>query len=89
MVQGRFKSNTFKQVKRVTPGGKTVTHYERRKPSKAVCGNCGKALSGVPRDFPKKIKNMAKTLKRPERPFGGVLCSKCSREEIISRIEKE
>jgi len=32
------------------------------------------------------MRNMPKTKKRPERPFGGVLCSKCSREEIVSRI---
>lgn len=89
MVQGRLKSGTFKKVQRRTPGGKTVTHYERRKPSKAVCANCGKALSGVPRELPKKMTNMAKTTKRPERPFGGVLCSKCMREEFKAKAKQE
>ena len=89
MVQGRFKSGTFRKVDKVTPGGKSVTHFERRKPSKAVCASCGSPLSGVPRDIPSKIMNMPKSSRRPERPFGGMLCSKCSREEIKARIKDE
>ena len=86
MVRGMFRSNTLRKVQRRTPGGKTVTHYRPRKPSKAVCANCGKVLSGVPRDVPSKIQKISKTEKRPERPYGGVLCSKCMREEIKSRV---
>lgn len=82
MPTGRLKSRTFRRVFVKTPGAKTVLHYERRKPSKAHCAKCKKVLSGVPRELPHKMKTMAKTKKRPERPFGGVLCSSCSRELI-------
>ena len=41
---------------------------------------CKAILKGVPRERPYKMRTMAKTKKRPERPYGGVLCSKCMRE---------
>lgn len=68
-----------------TPGGKTTLHYKKRKPSKAQCGKCGKILAGVPRERPHKMQNLAKTKKRPERPYGGVLCSACSRVLIKTK----
>ena len=77
---GRYKcrSKIIKYVK--TPGGKTVIHYREGKPSKAKCASCSTVLAGVPRERPYKMQNMAKTKKRPERPYGGKLCSKCMRD---------
>lgn len=69
----------MRRVKRVAPGGRNVTHHRHRKPSKAKCGVCGAALSGVPRERPYKMKTMPKTEKRPQRPYGGVLCTRCMR----------
>ncbi|MBL7055182.1 50S ribosomal protein L34e [Candidatus Woesearchaeota archaeon] len=74
------RSRTFRRVYRKVPGGKTVLHYKKRKPSKAKCGKCKAILKGVPRERPYKMRTMAKTKKRPERPYGGALCSKCTRE---------
>ena len=54
----------------------------KKKILRAKCAVCGVVLKGVLRETPTKMKNMAKTKKRPSRPFGGVLCSKCSREKI-------
>ncbi|MFP4111648.1 MAG: 50S ribosomal protein L34e [Candidatus Woesearchaeota archaeon] len=88
MVQGRLKSRTFRRVKKVTPGARNVTHYEKRKPGKATCPVTGQELHGVPRDKPSKIKNMAKSEKRPERPYGGVLSSKAMREVMKERARK-
>jgi ribosomal protein L34E len=34
------------------------------------------------------MKTMSKSQKRPERMFGGNLCSKCSKREIIKRNRK-
>ena len=82
MPAGRHKSRTMRRVFKKTPGGKTVLHYEKRKPKLGRCANCGDALKGVPRERPYKMQNMPKTAKRPERPFGGVLCSKCMRIEM-------
>lgn len=79
MPQGMFKSGRLRKVFVKTPGGETRIHYRRRKPSKAVCGSCTKPLAGVPRELPSVMRNLPKTAKRPERPFGGVLCSACMR----------
>ena len=75
-----FKSGRLRKIFVKTPGGRTVTHFRQRKPSKAICGNCKNQLAGVPRELPSKMANMPKTAKRPERIYGGVLCSKCTRE---------
>lgn len=79
MPTGRFRSRTYRRVFVKTPGSQTVLRYRRRKPQKAKCGTCGKQLSGMPRELPYKMRTMPKTQKRPERPYGGVLCSKCMR----------
>ena len=87
MVAGKHKSRTYRRVKKVTPGGRNVIHYEKRKPSKAHCAECGAVLPGVASERPYKMQNMPKTAKRPERPFGGVLCSKCARKKIIAEAQ--
>ncbi|MBI4453269.1 50S ribosomal protein L34e [Candidatus Woesearchaeota archaeon] len=82
MPAPRYRSRSLRRVFVRTPSGKSVLHYRKRKPSKAQCGNCGALLKGVPRERPFKMQNMPKTHKRPERPYGGVLCSKCTRIKI-------
>ena len=86
MVSGRFKSRTFRRVFKKLPGGTTKIHYEKRKPSKAKCGSCSILLKGVPRERPYKMKATAKTKKRPQRPYGGSLCSSCTRKLIKEKI---
>ncbi len=87
MPAGRYKSRSLRRVYTKLPGSKVVIHYKKRKPSKAKCARCGKVLPRVPRERPYKMQNMPKTAKRPQRPYGGVLCSACSRKEIVKRIK--
>lgn len=89
MVEGKLRSRTFRRVFVKTPGGKVVIQYKRRKPGFAECGGCGARLKGVPRGRVFELRNLPKTAKRPERPFGGVLCSACSRIKIISLARKK
>ncbi len=79
MTKPRFKSKGWKKVKKKIPSGVTI-HYRRKKPNKAKCGRCGKELHGVPRLRPIQLNKLPKTKKRPERPYGGNLCSSCMRE---------
>ena len=79
MPRGMYRSGRLRKVFVKTPGGKVHLHYRQRKPSKAVCSSCEKVLPGVPCEMPAKLRNMPKTAKRPERPYGGVLCSACMR----------
>jgi len=81
----QHRTRTFRRIQRRTPGGRTVVHYRKRKPSKAKCGSCGALLKGVPRERPYKMMRMAKTKKRPERPYGGVLCSRCMRSMFVKK----
>ena len=83
MPTPKQRSRSLRRVQRRVPGGRTVLHYRRKKPSKARCGSCGTALMGVPRELPYKMRTMAKTKKRPERPYGGVLCSSCTRIKLV------
>ena len=83
MVEGKHKSRSLRRVFKKTPGGDTVVHYRQRKPSVAKCGECGAVLHGIPRGNNSKVGKLSKTQRRPERPFGGVLCSKCMRKKII------
>jgi large subunit ribosomal protein L34e len=79
------KSRTYRRVNRRVPGGRTSLHLKKRKPSKAHCASCGSVLKGVLRERPFKMKNTPKSMKRPERPFGGQLCSSCSRSIFIQK----
>lgn len=82
------RSRGRRRVKVKVPSGKVGIRYERRKPKAAKCAKCGKPLHGVPRLIPSKLRKLAKTKKRPERPYGGYLCSKCMREVIKEKIRK-
>lgn len=85
MVQ-KHRTRTYRRVKVKTPGARLKIHYRKRKPKMAHCAHCKKELKGVPRDLPYKIRKLSKTKKRPERPFGGYLCSECMRKEIRQRF---
>ena len=88
MPRGSLRSNTYRKVFVRTPGSKTTIHYKKRKPSKAICAGCKETLAGVPRERPYKMENMAKTKKRPERPFGGVLCSSATKRVLIKKARE-
>lgn len=88
MPRPNRRSRTFRRVYIKTPSGKNVIQYKRRKPKNAHCANCGGLLGGIPRELPYKMQNLPKSQKRPERIFGGVLCSACAKREIIKRVRK-
>ncbi len=81
MVRPGLRSRSKKRLKRRTPGGRTTVIYRRRRHYVARCAVCGRELSGIPKD-PKVIRLGAKTVKRPERAFGGILCPNCLSEAI-------
>jgi len=88
MVEGKFKSRSKKRVKTVVPGGKAVIHYRRKTPQKAKCAQCLAELHGIPAKINSTFKNLTKSQKTVARPFGGNLCSKCSRLTIKSKIKE-
>ena len=86
MPAPRLRSRSLRKVYSKVSGGRTTIHHVRKKPKAARCGNCGSVLKGVPRLMPFAIKNTPKTMKRPERPYGGVLCTTCMRQKILDKI---
>ncbi len=79
------RSRTLRRKHIHTPGGRNVIHYVKRKPSKPQCAHCGNVLQGVARVRANQLRTIAKTQKRPQRPYGGVLCSPCMRKHIIAQ----
>ncbi len=86
MVKPALRSRSLARKYRRTPGGRTVVHYERRKPSQAKCMICHKPLGGVPRLRPVKLRKLPRSSKRPERPYGGVICPRCLRKLLKATI---
>jgi len=89
MVAGNKKSGRFGRVHIKTPGGKTILRFKESTPKIAHCGKCGAPLHGIPRLRPAKFRNLPKSQKRPERPYGGMLCSRCARSTIIAGISEK
>jgi large subunit ribosomal protein L34e len=86
MQPSKTKSRSLRRVfKRVISG--TKLSHEKRKPKQTRCAECGAKLKGVPRLTANKAKNTPKSQKRPERPYGGELCSKCTRIRIKENIK--
>lgn len=83
------RSRSLRRLQVKVPGGRTALHYKERKPGKAQCSNCGALLKGVPRERSLKMSKLPKTKKRPERPYGGNLCSRCMRGLIIKRARAQ
>ncbi len=77
MPRPALRSRSLRRVKVVTPGGRNVTHYYRRRPNPAKCPLCGRPLAGVPAERPVDVRKLPLSKKRPNRMFGGVLCSSC------------
>jgi len=88
MPAPRQRSRSFRRVYVRTPGSKVVVHYRKRKPKIAHCSSCKGTLKGIPRERPYKMENMPKTKKRPERPYAGVLCTKCMRQFFREKARK-
>lgn len=85
---GKYKSRSMKLKFVRTPGGRTVVHYKKKKVSKSKCAECGTQLAGTVRERAMKLRKISKSKKRPERPFGGYLCSKCSRKKIVKEARQ-
>ena len=84
MVRRALQSRSLRRVNRRTPGNRTVTHFEKKRPSKPVCGNCGKPLNSIPRQD--IVRKLPKSSRRSERPYPE-LCPKCSRAKIKEKLK--
>ena len=89
MVAPRHRSTSVRTRHRRSPTGKPVVIYKIRKPARATCALCEAKLHAVPKRKGVELKKLAKTERRPERKFGGVLCSNCTRAIIKFKTRLE
>merc|ERR1712216_780336 len=75
------KSNRVRKVK--TPGGVLTLHKIAKPASNTKCGDCGKALQGLPQLRPRDMSRLAKNKKTVARAYGGSRCANCVRERIV------
>ena len=87
MVSGKFKSRRFRKTFVRIPSGKSVVHYKKRKVSIPKCAVCKITLHGIPKLIASKTKNLPKSMKTNNRPFGGNLCSKCMRAKLKEKAK--
>jgi len=85
MPAPRKRSRSLRRIFVKIPGGRTTVHYKHRKPKSAKCGKCGAVLKGIARERPYKMKKMAKSKKKVNRPYGGNLCSRCMRKLFVEK----
>jgi large subunit ribosomal protein L34e len=64
-----------------------VIRRGRRKPSIVRCAECGIRLHGMPRLRPSALKKLPKSKRRPNRPYGGYLCARCTRQLFKNKIK--
>ncbi|MET1101595.1 MAG: 50S ribosomal protein L34e [Pyrodictiaceae archaeon] len=86
MVRPGLRGKPHKLVR--TPGGRLVWRPVKHKRSKAKCAWCHRELHGTPALPKVEIKKLPKSSRRPERPYGGYLCSRCLREGLIRSMVK-
>ena len=85
----RRKHKSERKVFVKTTTGKNKVVFRKRNPNKKTCRKCGELLKGIKRISSFKLNKTNKSLKKNNRKYGGELCSRCSREEIIKGAREE
>merc|ERR1712232_629041 len=66
-----------------TPGGRLVFQLVKKKAKGPACGDCGKALIGLPRLRPFEYRRLKKRERRVNRAYGGSRCASCVRTRVV------
>eukprot|EP00441_Pelagodinium_beii_P041501 CAMPEP_0197647480 /NCGR_PEP_ID=MMETSP1338-20131121/25502_1 /TAXON_ID=43686 ORGANISM="Pelagodinium beii, Strain RCC1491" /NCGR_SAMPLE_ID=MMETSP1338 /ASSEMBLY_ACC=CAM_ASM_000754 /LENGTH=121 /DNA_ID=CAMNT_0043221289 /DNA_START=77 /DNA_END=442 /DNA_ORIENTATION=- len=81
--QCRYNTKGNKQRVVKTPGGKNVFQTVKKAAKGPSCGDCGKALIGIPAVRPMEYRRLKNREKRVSRAYGGSRCAKCVRMRIM------
>ena len=81
--QCRYATKSNKQRIVKTPGGKLIYQAVKKASKGPACGDCGKALIGLPRLRPTEYRRSKNREKRVSRAYGGSRCAKCVRTRIV------
>jgi len=81
--QCRYNTKSNKQRMVKTPGGKNVFQAVKKSAKGPKCGDCGKALIGIPALRPMEYRRLKNREKRVSRAYGGSRCAGCVRSRIM------
>jgi large subunit ribosomal protein L34e len=76
------------KVKVRIPSGRVVVKKKWKKAALAKCAVCGKPLQAIPKLRQAEMRRLPKSKRKPERPYGGYLCSECMREVFREKARK-
>jgi large subunit ribosomal protein L34e len=83
------RSTSFRKRMVKTPGGKIKIHYAKKAAGPARCSACGRPLQGVPTGTMRETARLKRTQRRPDRPYGGNLCSSCTKAKMkVKNMER-
>ena len=85
MPRPALRSRHVRRVKTRTPKGVLVTRFERERPSASKCALCKAPVKGTAREVPYRLHKMAKTQRRPNRPYSN-FCSSCMRRNVKEKF---
>ena len=86
MVRPTLRSG--KRKYRKTVSGKITIYRPGKKTSPPKCARCDNLLPGVAKGTRVEVRRLTKSQRTPNRPFGGNLCSPCTRRKIIEKVRK-
>ena len=86
MPRPHLRTNFLKKIRKKLPGGGYIIHYKRENPSVQKCADCKKPMLGVSTGRFTKIKNAAKSIKKPTRKYSGNLCASCTSKKISQEV---
>ena len=75
------RSRSRRRVRIKTPSGRVIISHRSRNKGRAKCAGCSVRLHGV-----SHARGIAASKRAPSRPYGGVLCSRCSRNAIKGEL---
>ena len=81
MVRKSIRSGKRKLVK--TPSGKFYFKSIKKKANYPHCATCNRVLPGVARGTRVEVRRMSLSERKPNRPYGGQICSPCLRRKLI------
>jgi len=84
MPRPALRTHSKAKTKTRTPGGKISIHVRPRKTKKARCSICGKPLHGTHVGI--EARKLSLSEKRPNRPYGGQICSTCLSTLIATKV---
>mmetsp|Transcript_40937 Transcript_40937/g.64915 ORF Transcript_40937/g.64915 Transcript_40937/m.64915 type:complete len:127 (+) Transcript_40937:60-440(+) len=79
----RYNTKSNKRRTLRTPGGKLTFHVLKKKAKGPHCGDCGKALIGLPRLRPVEYRRLKKRERHVNRAYGGSRCAGCVRSRVV------